>query len=321
METNDTTILDNTLVGATVNEKTTSESANVQEKVNASAENENSNWHQVVISGVSGIALGAAGVLFSGAKLPDEMIIGATATEGDETEEQIEDLQETAEAAVVEEEPSVEQEQVINEAAVAEESVVTFYPAPEASTYAIHIATRVNDDMSFSEAFATARREVGAQGAFVWHGQVYTTCYAEEWSAMTPSEQNAFSSDAIAAAQGVYANNVEDEGVEVHVLGVVENAEVGDGDVVNLGFAEIEGYNALFVDCDADGTFDLLGVDVNHDGYFDVENEVMEVNDPGMNVEAFNQVAPEQMPTSDPVDDVYAQMPDYTNDADVTSFV
>ena len=310
MNANETTILDNTLEGVQVNGKTVSESANVQDMVNAEAENRDSNWRQVVISGVSGIALGAAGVLFSGAKLPDEMSIGATATEGDETEEQIEDLQETAEAAVVEEEPVTFQEEVVHE-----EAVLHFNPVPEASTYSIHVATRVNDDMSFREAFATARREVGAQGAFVWHGQVYTTCYAEEWSAMTPSEQNAFSSDAIAAAQDVYANNVEDEGVEVHVLGVVENAEVGDGDVVNLGFAEIEGYDAVFVDCDADGTFDLLGVDVNHDGYIDAEHEVMEVNDPGMNVEAFNEATP------DPVDDVYAQMPDYTNDADVNSFV
>lgn len=317
MKTNETTILDNTLEGGQANEKkTVTEPANAQENVIA-AENKDSKWHQVVISGVSGIALGAAGTLFSGAKLPDEMVIGASSEEAVESEEQVEDLQEASENAVVEEEPAVEQEQVISEAAVADESVVTFNPAQETPTYSIHVATKVNDDMSFGEAFAAARREVGAQGAFVWHGQVYTTCYAEEWSAMSPAEQNAFSSDAIAAAQGAYANN-EDEGIEVHVLGVDENVEVGDGSVVNLGYAEIEGYNAVFVDSDADGTFDLLGVDVNHDGYIDVEHEVMEVDDPGMNVEAFNEAAP--APTSDPVDDVYAQMPDYTNDADVSSF-
>ena len=94
MKTNETTILDNTLEGGQVNEKTTSESANAQESVIA-AENKDSKWHQVVISGVSGIALGAAGTLFSGAKLPDEMVIGASSEETVESEEQVEDYFET----------------------------------------------------------------------------------------------------------------------------------------------------------------------------------------------------------------------------------
>lgn len=44
----------------------------------------------------------------------------------------------------------------------------------------ISVATGVNDEMSFNEAFAAARSEVGAGGAFEWRGNVYGTYYAEE---------------------------------------------------------------------------------------------------------------------------------------------
>lgn len=53
----------------------------------------------------------------------------------------------------------------------------------------IPIASSVNDDMSFGEAFAAARAEVGAGGAFEWHGQVYGTFTAAEWNAMSPAEK------------------------------------------------------------------------------------------------------------------------------------
>ncbi len=55
-----------------------------------------------------------------------------------------------------------------------------------------HGVAAVGDDMSFAEAFAEARAEVGPGGVFVWHGGVYSTFYAEEWNAMTPAEQQAF---------------------------------------------------------------------------------------------------------------------------------
>lgn len=56
----------------------------------------------------------------------------------------------------------------------------------------IPVAHNVTDDMSFSEAFAAARAEVGSGGTFSWHGQVYSTYTAEEWNAMSAQEQAAF---------------------------------------------------------------------------------------------------------------------------------
>lgn len=53
----------------------------------------------------------------------------------------------------------------------------------------IQVATTVSDDMSFNEAFATARAEVGPGGCFEWHGNVYATYTAEEWNGMTAEQR------------------------------------------------------------------------------------------------------------------------------------
>lgn len=53
----------------------------------------------------------------------------------------------------------------------------------------ITVATSVNDDMTFNEAFAAARAEVGPGGCFEWHGNVYGTYTAEEWNHMTAEER------------------------------------------------------------------------------------------------------------------------------------
>jgi len=53
----------------------------------------------------------------------------------------------------------------------------------------IAVATSINDDMSFGEAFAAARAEVGPGGCFEWHGNVYGTYTADEWNNMTAEER------------------------------------------------------------------------------------------------------------------------------------
>ena len=62
------------------------------------------------------------------------------------------------------------------------------------------LATCVNDNMSYSEAFASARNEVGVNGAFVWHGQVYSTCYAGEWNGLSHEDQDTISLNATSAS-------------------------------------------------------------------------------------------------------------------------
>lgn len=47
----------------------------------------------------------------------------------------------------------------------------------------------VDEEMTFGEAFAAARADVGPGGTFLWHGGVYGTFDAQEWNGMTPAEQ------------------------------------------------------------------------------------------------------------------------------------
>ena len=68
-------------------------------------------------------------------------------------------------------------------------------PDPIVNSNVIPMATSINDEMSFSEAFAAARKEVGPGGVFEWRGNVYNTYYAEEWNAMSQEEKDEFISN------------------------------------------------------------------------------------------------------------------------------
>ena len=50
----------------------------------------------------------------------------------------------------------------------------------------------VTDNMSFGEAFAAARHELGKGGIFEWQGNSYNTYYKEEWEALGMSEKNTY---------------------------------------------------------------------------------------------------------------------------------
>lgn len=71
----------------------------------------------------------------------------------------------------------------------------------------VSFATDITDDMSFSEAFAEARHELGPGGAFEWHGNVYSTYYAEEWNGMTEAQQAEHSSHIMHAHSTYHAGH------------------------------------------------------------------------------------------------------------------
>jgi len=56
-------------------------------------------------------------------------------------------------------------------------------------------ANGVNDNMSFSEAFGSARSEVGAGGVFYWHGNLYGTYYETEWNGMSEAQKDDYWQD------------------------------------------------------------------------------------------------------------------------------
>ena len=209
----------------------------------------------------------------------------------------------------------------------------------------IHEAHSVNDDMSFNEAFAAARAEVGPNGAFVWHGNVYTTFRGDdpEWLAMSPEQRLAHSEDILAqvhpspytpahpeqepeiiptgqSSGGSEPDPGDDPGLDqpedahFHVLGV-ETVETDDGEVVHVGYGLVDGHLAAAADTDNDHLVDTLLVDENDDTCIDPE-EVHDVSDAGITVEDMQAAAAEG-------EAYYADNSaesDYMNDADVSGF-
>ncbi len=161
---------------------------------------------------------------------------------------------------------------------------------------------QVDDSLSFSQAFAEARSQVGAGGVFEWNGKVYSTYYAEEWDGMSASERSdwqarvdygdvidasepsgsatSFASqndnlmaEAEIAPDSTYIDNsapqqataqVADDN-EVHVVGVAIQ-DNGQGGVATLAGLQSGDEMAILVDVDTDGTIDLLLSDANDDG-------------------------------------------------------
>lgn len=146
---------------------------------------------------------------------------------------------------------------------------------------------QVSDDMSFAEAFAVARAEVGAGGVFAWHGNVYNTFYKEEWEAMTDEQKEEFvenyrNTEVVVPEYETeeYALMDEEEGEvddgddemeeEVEVLDV-ERVTFADGTEGSVAEIVLNGTDGLLVDTNDDGAADVMVLDVNADG--EIEND------------------------------------------------
>lgn len=207
----------------------------------------------------------------------------------------------------------------------------------------IQVADSVNDDMSFSEAFAAARNEVGPGGAFVWHGHVYGTYRADdpEWQEMSADDRAEHSQAIIAQVhpapytpteheppivevnEGVTENGTEavsvdnggdngTEEVDVHVIEDIYQGQTEDGTLVTVGVGHVNGHHAEFVDTDGDGEVDTVLLDANDNQVLD-DSEMQSTS--GMGITVDDLVSDMQANNATAVDDaLYGNMPDYTND-------
>ena len=94
------------------------------------------------------------------------------------------------------------------------------------------VASTVSDDMTFSEAFAAARAEVGPGGVFEWHGQLFGTYTRAEWGAMSQAERAEYGShfewndiDAQGSDVAIAATNRQDNRRQDNESGQDENNE------------------------------------------------------------------------------------------------
>lgn len=267
----------------------------------------------------AGLASGVAGSAFAASPNKDEVIV-------------------TAETSEAEEATAVQQETV---APVQE----TPQPAPNpeevllATDEGVRIA-QVNDDASFSQAFADARAQVGAGGAFEWRGHVYSTYYEEEWNNMSAEERANYQSKidyetvtgdtqemkptpATATAEPAVASNtelVDDQPNQggIKVLGV-EAVTDAEGNPMTVAAVEIEGNQAILVDVDNNGMMDVVVVDENHDCQIS-RNEIYDVSEAQISTADLQQhmAATQDAGMMEAYND---GMPDYVNDADVSSMV
>lgn len=183
----------------------------------------------------------------------------------------------------------------------------------------------VRQNLSFGQAFAEAREQVGAGGVFVWHGNIYNTFTAEEWNAMDSEQRNEFAqsvqplvSVAEQTAHSVAshtsshttshtsthtvehseeqvvqdAQTVSEEGSdepEVHFLGM-ETVHGDNGETVNVGRLTVDNVAVALVDVDDDQVFDFRLTDLNNNGEVD-EDEVQDISEAGLTIQDFNSLA------------------------------
>lgn len=156
------------------------------------------------------------------------------------------------------------------------------------------------DNMSFREAFDTARAELGAGGVFRWRGNIYNTYTADEWNAKTAKEQDDFAEQVGAeiSAEDVDTdvNIVSNDNVNGNEVAVSEQAaettENADDDVRVLGYGdvtldngrtitveelEVNGQRVAVIDVDRDGEADLAMTDLNNNQQMD-EGEVIDLH-------------------------------------------
>lgn len=172
---------------------------------------------------------------------------------------------------------------------------------PEWTDGEVPVATSVNDDMSFTDAFNAAREEVGSGGVFEWHGYIYSTFTDEEWNSMSEAEREEYGShfnwtpeesDDITAS---VASDVDADDVEVTVDGpadepyaqedVADVEPAGDddpylmdaSDVVDVEDPEVEVLGVIHDDESGAniggmlvGDQQVVLVDVDNDQAFDV---------------------------------------------------
>lgn len=203
-------------------------------------------------------------------------------------------------------------------------------PVDDDNVEVIQVAHSVNNDMSFSEAFAAARAEVGPGGAFVWHGHVYGTYRADdpEWQEMT-AEQRAEHSQLVMSQvhPAPYEPRTDDPeivpvtpeetghtsdievNVEITDVTFVEGTLDGENATMMAGLGTVNGHDALFVDTDMDGEVDTVAIDLNDNGNIE-EGEVLHNPEGlGISTDLLVDFASRPDPETDPHECVYGPPP------------
>ncbi len=174
----------------------------------------------------------------------------------------------------------------------------------------------VSDDMSFDEAFASARKQVGAGGVFEWRGKLYGTYYKNEWDNMSQADKDQYAANVFGTPQAkVHQTNTQDQPqqdvaedtdaeqntnvqkVSHQTNNQQDRAEAGsgedgryniqqvygvttvtdnDGNPMTMVEAKVNGHNAILCDINQDDKIDSMAIDANDDGQI-TQDEIIPV--------------------------------------------
>lgn len=213
-----------------------------------------------------------------------------------------------------------------------------------------------HDEMSFDEAFAAARNEVGAGGIFRWHGRYYGTYTKDEWQNMSQAEKDDYAQrlpDKVQEAEDSWQQGHSTARVvhdHPHVAATTHSTDetntgggntptndthvdptpaqnrvqvldvrveqVDDGQQAIVADLKIDGHDAQMLDANMDGKMDVMGIDLNDNGQFD-NGEMGRIDSQNIRVEDL-QAMQGGGATGGPLLAQDPNLPDYTNDGDVS---
>lgn len=145
-------------------------------------------------------------------------------------------------------------------------------------------AQNVTDEMTFNEAFASARKELGQGGFFEYQGNTYNTYYKEEWEELSTEHQEAFmasvhnSTDyqSIQELAGDKPMDTPLEELEMDVTSLGEEEEliatpVSEAEESEIVDEEVNGsVEHIPMDINMDGIQDAIATDIDGDDFVDV---------------------------------------------------
>ena len=137
------------------------------------------------------------------------------------------------------------------------QDVVEVEPAYDSVNISLaHVDTT---DLSFNEAFAAARAEVGANGVFEWRGGYYGTYLSDEWSEMSDEFKQEFGNhnwaEEFSNGNDVVTFGVEEVETGIEIDGV--NISLAHVDTTDLSFGEA--FAAARAEVGANGVFEWRG--------------------------------------------------------------
>ena len=211
-------------------------------------------WKKLVIGGASGILLGAGGAVAYKTYMHRTGSVVADQLPETEDEDHI--------------------AEVIEDDSYDGVDVPDVIVVPEYETLGVNVAF-VDDGMTFGEAFAVSREQVGPGGVFEWRGAIFNTFYVEEWEDMNANEKAEFMQQVFVT---IGANEIDldsmmadwndnevpmvmDDDVASDDAIVIET----DGEVRILGMDEYDGHAVAVLDVDNDDVADFAIIDMDDD--------------------------------------------------------